>query len=955
MGIAPINIERGKGVAYFPAVSLGEFQKCCFNFGATNLVYNYPGYEPMDIPKSQYNGSLEITSALLQSLNHSNLLEFLNKETNDVNEIYLKRIINQKIFYFLINVSFNDFFLCKTFLFPFMYILSKKNKKNFFIFLEQIEKNIALNSINGRNFYNSFYENLTNIIEEYAIMGPKFFSKYELYTDLFIEMINNERYFEIWNTRPNFFGHLRNIFNSNVIKLGMVYDSIDKIFGDEKYNQNLGNILYKLIKEGNIVTNEMNIYDEKYMGINKKMIEKIFNYYKSKSTLCQATFIFYDLMRACYPINTIKDYIFDFTTFICDENKKNISAFKNVIISYFLYFFDNYGDINLNEIPIGSSTIIQLPHISGSIKKELSKTGIYVSYFKEENIGGKSKNLINNTISGYFFDPKKIFEKANNPVAICFNLLTRLISLLDKFFFAYYEIQAISFNYYYSEYLPEERGTTFFDALYRYYFYLFNEASQVILYKISFFIIKWLNYIIIEKNKLNVLILPLYLVDFPFQIAQLMLVSKSKILFDDKYRNNINKSSAHFTKDDFLNCLCDLYINLLEDKRLADYNSLMQSLGWKIFLFLREDKTRNIIFKNENYIKKIMKGISNIININNAERIIVRILKILQSVPYANEKLYNKEELEVMKLNKDYLGKILSGNEYKTLFYSIIKAFCKDLNLKLNTYKTNLDNCKQYCIDLNFEGNDLERYTRNLKTSFKDVITIIQYYEFILNVSQENFFNSDFLDLPLIYIRQFFISLSKNILNQPFIGYLEKMLNNIYMKDININELTDPIINLIWIINSENKENFINFMVITNDILIDPLLDLYKYKYKSNSPYEECMNDKYEKYKTLFEDIKKRRDEYVQKKLQQQKDIEYLDDEFLCSICYSQIANYNIIPCFHKGCKECLLAYLAENDKCFMCRQPYDSVVKIPDEEIKKILEKAKETNKGDEMENKNE
>ena len=173
----------------------------------------------------------------------------------------------------------------------------------------------------------------------------------------------------------------------------------------------MGNILYKLIKEGNIVTNEMNIYDEKYMGINKKMIEKIFNYYKNKSTLCQATFIFYDLMRACYPIKTIKDYIFDFTTFICDENKKNISAFKNVIISYFLYFFDNYGDINLNEIPIGSSTIIQLPHISGSIKKELSKTGIYVSYFKEENIGGKSKNLINNTISGYFFDPKKYLKK----------------------------------------------------------------------------------------------------------------------------------------------------------------------------------------------------------------------------------------------------------------------------------------------------------------------------------------------------------------------------------------------------------------------------------------------------------------------------------------------------------------------------------------------------------------
>ena len=959
LGIAPINIERGKGVAYFPAVSLGEFQKCCFNFGATNLVYNYPGYEPMDIPKSQYNGSLEITSALLQSLSHSNLLEFLNKETNDVNEIYLKRIINQKIFYFLINVSFNDFFLCKTFLFPFMYILSKKNKKNFFIFLEQIEKNIALNSINGRNFYNSFYEKLTNIIEEYAIMGPKFFSKYELYTDLFIEMINNERYFEIWNTRPNFFGHLRNIFNSNAIKLGMVYDSIDKIFGDEKYNQNLGNILFKLIKEGIVVTKEMNTYDEKYINVNKTMIEKIFKYYQKKSTLCQATFIFYDLMRACYPINTIKDYMYDLNTFICDENKKNIIGFKNVIISYFLYFFENYGDINLNEIPIGASTIIQLPHISSSIKKELSKTGIYVSYFKEENIGGKSNNLINKTIFEYFFDPKKIFEGANKPVAICFNLLTRLISLLDKFFFAYYEFQALSYNYFYSEYLPEERGTNFFDTLYRYYFYLFNEASQVILYKISFFIIKWLSNIIITNNKLNILLLPLYFVDFPFQIAQLMLVTKSKILFDDEYRNSINKSSIHFDKDDFLISLCDLFISLFEDERFADYNSLMQSLGWKMYLLLREEKTRNIIFKNENYIKKIMKGISNIININNAlnnaQRIIIRILKVFQNVPYINQKFYNKEELQIIISNKDCLRKMLSGNEYKSLFYSIIKSFCKDLNLKLNIYKEDLDNCKQYCLDLNFVGNDLEKYTQNLKYSFKDVITIIKFYEFILNVSQENFFSSDLLDLPLIYIRHFFISLTKNILNQPYLEYLEKMLNYIYLKDINIHEMFDSIINLILIINPENKENFIDFIVTTNDILIEPLLNLYKYKYESNSPYEEYMNDRYEKYKTIFEEIKKRRSEYEQKQIQQQKDIEYLDDEFLCSICYSKISNYNIIPCFHKGCKECLLAYLAENDKCFMCRQPYDSVVKIPDEEIKKILEKAKETNKGEEIESKSE
>ena len=949
LGIAPIKLEHGEGIGYFPAISLSEYEKCFCNFGATTLVYNYEGYEPMDIPKSQYNGSFEVTSLILQSLRHSNLLELFDKKTSDINEIYLKKIVNQKIFYFLVNVSFKDYFLCKSLLFPYMYSLLKKNKISFFIFLEQIKNNILLGIGSYMDFFNSFFEKLTNLIEEYAFMGPKFFSKYELYTQIFIEIINNEDYFRTWSRTQNFFGHLRNIFNSNVVKFGLIYDKINDIFGDEKFNQNMGNIFQKLIKEGNIVTEEMNTYDEKYININKTMMEKIFNYYQKKSTLCQATFIFYDLMRACYPINTIKEYIYDFNTFIGPDNKRNIIAFKNVIIGYFLYFFDNYKNINLDEMPIGSVTIIQLPHIQATIKKELSKTGMYVSYFREENIGGKSINLINKEIfENNIFTWKEILKGTNKPWAICFNLLIRLISLLDKFYFAFFEFHSITKDYLYSEYLPYERGTTFMDAFFRYYFYLFNDATQVVLYKISFFLAKWLNYMIISKNKLNALLLPLYFIDFPFQIAQLMLVTKSKILFNDEFRKEINKSCIHFSQDDFLDILFDLYVNLLEDLRLADYNSLVQSLGWKIHLFLRETKTRNMILKNGNYIKKIIKGISNIINVNNSERIVIRILRVLQRTTYENEKIYNKEELKEMDENINNLGALLSTNEFKSIFYSIKKNFCKNLNLKFNTYKTNIDNCKQYCLDLNFAGNDLERYINNLKTSFKDAIVIINYYEFILNVSQENFFNSDFLDLSLIYIRQFFILLIKNVLQEPYIGYLNKMLSYVYMKDFKINQLADSIINLILIIKSENKQSFINFIISTKDILIDPLLDLYKYKYQSNSDYEEYMNKKYDTYKTLMEEIKKLKNEYEEEKMKKLKDIEFLDDEYLCAICYTQIANYNIIPCFHKGCKECLLAYLADNDKCFMCRQPYDSVVKIEDEELEKIIKEAKETDKGD-------
>jgi hypothetical protein len=178
----------------------------------------------------------------------------------------------------------------------------------------------------------------------------------------------------------------------------------------------------------------------------------------------------------------------------------------------------------------------------------------------------------------------------------------------------------------------------------------------------------------------------------------------------------------------------------------------------------------------------------------------------------------------------------------------------------------------------------------------------------------------------------------------------ENMMSDFDTFKININEMIDSLINLILVIKDENRQSFIDFVSSTRDILLNPLIDLYKYKYKNeaNTAYEEYMNNRYDKFKILLEEINKKRNEYIEEKNKKQGDIEYLDDEFLCSICYTQIANYNIIPCSHKGCKECLLAYMADNDKCFMCRQPFDSVVKISDEEIQKKIEESKATDKGD-------
>ena len=953
IGVGLKNIEAGikEGIAYFPGLSFSSHEKCAFNFGAYPLIYNYPGYEPIDIPKSQYSGSFEVTSSLLQCLTQCNILDLLDDDNVDMSK---RRIINNKIFYFLVKISFRDFYLCKYLLFPFMYSLIKKNKGNYQIFMEQLRKNMIMNEINEQAFFSEFFEKLTNIIEEYAMLGPKFFTQYELYSILLIEIIDDNEYFKLWSKTSNFFGHLRNIFTSNTFHFGKVFDKIEEIYGENKKEELVGELLNKLIRDENLTTKEMNEYDEKYFKIMKIFMDKILCFYEKTSNLCQATFIFYDLMRACYPINTIKDYIYNLNTFTNTENKKNIIAFKNVIFTYMSYFFEDYKNIDLNDIPIGSATIVQLPHIKTTIKNELSNSGIYVSYFKEENIGGKSNKLLNVSLHGEIFTSSQIFKNIKKKSSIKFNILIRLISLADKFFFAYYELQSLVRDYSYEEYIPDGNGTGLMNSLFRYYYYLFDDCCQIILYKISFFLIKWMNNLILSKNKLYICFLPLYLMDFPFQIAQMMLIFKSKILFDDNYRKELNKTCDLFSQDDFLESLIKLFVTLFEDKIFTQYDSLIESLGWKIYLFLREEKSRKIVIKNVDNIKKIIRGVSNITSKKYSERIILRILIMLHKS--TNNKEYTENEiLEEEKYNQN-LKNLLISSEFKTIFNSIISYFGKHLNSKLTTYCYDLDNCKEKCIDKNFIGKDVKRYESLLKASFNGVCQVIQFYEFALNISSESFFKQDNeLSMSLIHLRNFLINLTTRILNQPYFGYIETMLNHIHTSGYELIDLVDLSINFVLTCGKgENKELFIEFIVNTKEIFIHTLVNIYSYGYeiilkkieKAENPYLNQMKNNYEKYNELINILVEKRNNFEKESILNLESDNSLYEDLICVICFKQIANTLLKPCMHRGCKECILTYMLDNTKCFMCRQPIISVQTLSKEEIEKEKEKIMEKNK---------
>jgi len=118
-----------------------------------------------------------------------------------------------------------------------------------------------------------------------------------------------------------------------------------------------------------------------------------------------------------------------------------------------------------------------------------------------------------------------------------------------------------------------------------------------------------------------------------------------------------------------------------------------------------------------------------------------------------------------------------------------------------------------------------------------------------------------------------------------------------------------------------------------------------------NNPYLQKMKNNYEKYNELVNELKEKRNNFEKESIKNfdNDNNEKIYEDLLCIICYKQIANTKIKPCLHKGCKECIMTYMADNLKCFMCRQPYESVIKISDEEIKKIIEEAKNTDKGDE------
>ena len=131
LGIAFTNIPIGENIAYFPGISLSIEEEIVFNFGKMPFRYIYPGYESFDLPDAFFTNSLEITSDLLV-LCKNHILKLI--QLNDINFVS-KIMISNKIFDFIINVSFKDLFVLKKCIIPFLFELSFSELEIFFNYL----------------------------------------------------------------------------------------------------------------------------------------------------------------------------------------------------------------------------------------------------------------------------------------------------------------------------------------------------------------------------------------------------------------------------------------------------------------------------------------------------------------------------------------------------------------------------------------------------------------------------------------------------------------------------------------------------------------------------------------------------------------------------------------------------------------------------------------------------
>lgn len=912
LGVAFDNIQTGKNIAYFPGVTLNKGEKCFFNFGQSPFRYQYPGYQSFDIPQGKIDGTYEITKNLIELLKN-NILQILVNEQLDK---YEKMCLSFKIFKFLSTRSIRDLYSLHEIIIPFLVdLIHEKKEKEFNCFIEEIILH-AGEKERQKRLVNYIFDTFTNIVEEFSLMGEKGIKKWEELIEIIFLFLKNDMIMDLWflNSVEEQIGHLKNIFNSNCFRYGEYYEFLKAKYPNlSKSSLTVFNILTELRKDYH---NSQEIKMSKLETIySEKLSEILYFILTDKRQFSQKKNIkdiLNDLIRNGYGVGEINNVLGAFG-FSSSKARDESFFYKNVFFNL-LYMFDKKF---LNE---SFETLTTDPWFNRTKESSI--------YYDEVGIGGTISHVTTefiNEIKPALITKSELFysDYFHKLIKLSFDLLvSSVFKKLDK-----ESIKIKNTNF--SSYLNFTQGATNLEEAFRKNFYLFSLHTQKIFYHFSFYLVKYLLWIKNKEPKILYFI-PILVVELPFSFFRVLAKLNSKVLFSSVVRAELNQSSIYFKNDDYIQSIIQLYVFLFSDKSIAN-PELREKLLSKVNFFIKKSIWFSLIDNKESIYDNLLMGLMNDMKVSSLSHYACTILlKMVTPLCVGYEDTLNNKEMMIY-IKKYYETNLSKLNDF-------INTFFKILNQRMTSFVMFLSELIEKLSDPPelFKKERKIIAFQTLSNTYNEMCNLLLLLEFLLDVSPDIF-----IDLSNVNAMQFINALkniSTRLLDEPYLENLMKVITIMkgpdlqeslsQKKRIDILALGYSVVGLfIKLYQSKNRNfypSFIKKIGNLNDFQIKPFIKMEN----TVSPLitKEKVKNEVELFKNILKEIESQKEV---KKTENKGNEEEIDEEKICILCYTNIADVEMIPCKHRACEECMNIYRLEKENCFICHAKIESVEKL--------------------------
>lgn len=877
LGIAFENIPFGENIAYFPAASFSKSGNVVYNFGGTNMAYNYTGYLPMDIPRSVYQNTFEITADLLEVINTHTLKVLARKEISKIQKL----MFSSHIFNFLVEISFKDLHIFIELLIPFMLKLVVTDELT--LFLEHI-----LPCVNSKNdFILDLFENIINVYESCSVRGLIDCQIWLGLINLFKRILSIDIFAQGWIDSKKFSQHLKMIFNGNFVKMNRIVsciserkqsleekgDKLTKIENIKKfYKDTLGELEITFVEEGALE------YDSK---INHVLRELILYFINDGRTF-----------RLNQRNVTLRSLLLDNFT----KNIKDSSYFGNDIFNYFnrrsnevpnepyiKYFYFNLIEIFFKECSTQFLTEI-------SFEPFMSRSRADSLYFDEVGIGGTIAhvNLEYGSKIKAEFKEKKDSSLAN----VLFHKILQLTSSYISPLMRDYQKNLRMSEDFINLFNRDSTRSTVVKSLYRCYLNVFTKRNQMLFYKFSYFVVNLIN-TLSKENKEIIYYIPKSVMQIPYEIFRLLVHIKTPFIKSSEARI-VNVDFPFSKEDNYVYQILYFYCQLFNDSNIAN-PELRENFMGKISFFLKKKFLMKEFDQNqillEMLIKGLMKNMTNDIMSHYASQNMVKLIK----PSCFGEKNATEARINLILVVKKFFEDNLD------VFHEFMDNYNKLLNKIMTDYTVSLTEASSKILS-NSSGSDIYH---NAVSNFKKCMfnysifcELMKILEFLLSAYPNEFF--DIQTINFSRISNFLKNLSSRVLDK---SYIEKLIQSVEKikpgKSAAVftqmaNSVIGIFLNLDKNKNFSNFSEFVNKLVSQADFDVEPFLNVLTYV-KS----EENTKAGIEAYRSIIYGISSLKVNKVEKVMSEKEWEDKMQNMFICIICYVNEMNKVLVPCGH--------------------------------------------------------